>query len=315
VREEEVAELALAGGGFGAGAVLEQRGFLPAQAGEGGALLGFGFAGGGLGFDALDGLGKMGVDAGGYVGIGAEAVGGRGELAGGRKLGTEGASGADGAHRRPVVGGEDELRGLAVEEQAQATGLAGAHEHELGGALARDGATGGEPAAGELLAQEHAERRGGVASAGGLVGNQVQAAEPRVGREQHPQVFALPCAVRRGRGPGRLEAEEHGVTAGLDDLLHRPVGGQPLDFRAYPRELRRRKAQLTRPRPARTFESVMPGLLAAELQRIADEARSARERLVELIRQAAELRAELDKNAVEASQGEGAPARKLKSVQ
>ncbi len=55
------------------------------------------------------------------------------------------------------------------------------------------------------------------------------------------------------------------------------------------------------------------GLLASELIRIADEARSAREHLRELIRQAVELREQLDKPPAE-TPGE-ASARKLQSVQ
>ena len=51
--------------------------------------------------------------------------------------------------------------------------------------------------------------------------------------------------------------------------------------------------------------------LADELHRIADEARSARERLRELIRQAEELHAKLGEYAAHGPSGEGASARKL----
>ncbi|HZS40114.1 MAG TPA: hypothetical protein VFF06_24960 [Polyangia bacterium] len=60
------------------------------------------------------------------------------------------------------------------------------------------------------------------------------------------------------------------------------------------------------------------GQLAMELSRIADEARSARERLVALIRQAVELRerlAALGDAPLPDDTGAEAPARKLHSVQ
>jgi hypothetical protein len=55
--------------------------------------------------------------------------------------------------------------------------------------------------------------------------------------------------------------------------------------------------------------------LADELHRIAEEARAARERLRELIRQAAELRARLGEYAAQGPSGEGPSARKLEAVQ
>jgi hypothetical protein len=56
------------------------------------------------------------------------------------------------------------------------------------------------------------------------------------------------------------------------------------------------------------------GPLAIELERIAEDARAAKQRLQELARQIAELRQQLEAQR-EQSDGEASPARKLHSVQ